>query len=167
MALRRSGFLILSVAAVVVLFVMGPDEDQSPDTGGYSNAVSQALDEAERNEERASAAPQQQVVNGWVARDLLTILAEQNNDIITSNAQAAGDDRTPALLVLLVLGVSLHAVTMPTTTRQDTASNARLDDAPAASGSAEGGTAPSSRESSTALRPRSDVESGDETYGHG
>ena len=33
------------------------------------------------NEDAAESAPQQQVTNGWVARDLLTLLAEQLNDI--------------------------------------------------------------------------------------
>jgi hypothetical protein len=93
---RKVGAVALSIAAVVVWFAMGP-EDRSSD-------IRQALVEYELNEARTEGAPQQQVVNGWVAKDLLTIVAEQQNEV-------AGDERLPALVGLLVLGAALHAFT--------------------------------------------------------
>jgi hypothetical protein len=44
---------------------------------------SRALSEADMNEITANSAPQQQVVNGWAAKDLLAILAEQQNEALT------------------------------------------------------------------------------------
>ena len=95
---RRVGAVVLAIAAIVVWFVMAP-EDRSSD-------ISRALSEYSLNEAMTQGAPQQQVVNGWVAKDLLTIIAEQQNDV-------ASDERVPALVGLLVLGVALHAFTSP------------------------------------------------------
>jgi hypothetical protein len=95
---RRVGAVVLVLAAIVVWFAMAP-EDRSSD-------ISQALTDYSLNEARTQGAPQQQVVNGWVAKDLLTIIAEQQND-------AASDERVPALAGLLVLGVALYVFTSP------------------------------------------------------
>jgi hypothetical protein len=96
---RRIGAVVLAVAAVVVWFAMAPSEssDRSGDIAG-------ALAEYELNEARTQGAPQQQVVNGWVAKDLLTVIAEQQNE-------DGSDDRLPALGVLVVLGLALHLAT--------------------------------------------------------
>jgi Flp pilus assembly protein TadB len=103
---RRVGAVILAVAAALVWFTMAP-EDRSDD-------ISQALVEYELNEARTEGAPQQQVVNGWVAKDLLTIIAEQQND-------AADDERIPALAALAVLGVALFTFTASRTPQPSTA----------------------------------------------
>jgi hypothetical protein len=91
---RRIGAIVLALAAIVVWFAMGPE-----DRGGD---IDRALREAELNEANAQGAPQQAVVNGWVTRDLLTIIAQEQND-----------ERVPALAGLLVLGVALYAFTAP------------------------------------------------------
>jgi hypothetical protein len=101
---RKVGAVVLAIAAVVVWFAMGP-EDRSSD-------IRQALVEYEVNNTRTSGAPQQQVVNGWVAKDLLTIIAEQQDDV-------AGDERLPALVGLLVLGAALYAFTSPRRTQEE------------------------------------------------
>jgi hypothetical protein len=62
------------------------------------------LAEYELNDARTQGAPQQQVANGWVARDLLTIIAEQQTE-------SATDERLPALAVVAVLGLALHIAT--------------------------------------------------------
>ncbi len=95
---RKVGAVVLAIAAVVVWFTMGP-EDRSDD-------IRQALSDYESNELLTSGAPQQAVVNGWVAKDLLTIIAEQQNDV-------ASDERLPALAGLLVLGAALYVFTSP------------------------------------------------------
>jgi hypothetical protein len=94
--LQRIGALILALAAVAVFFVMAPTDN------GTAERVSEVLAEATLNENGADSAPQQQVVNGWAARDLLAIIARQQ-----------GDDRVPALACLLVLGVALAIFTSP------------------------------------------------------
>lgn len=101
---RRVGAIVLAIAAVVVWFAMGP-QDRSED-------IRQALADYERNELRTEGAPQQQVVNGWVAKDLLTVIAEQQND-------TASDERLPALAGLLVLGAALYVFTSPGRTHAD------------------------------------------------
>ncbi len=96
---RRAGAIVLAFAAVVIWFAMAPDESSD-----RSSDIASALAEYELNEARTEGAPQQQVVNGWVARDLLTVIAEQQNDSVT-------DERLPALAVLVVLGLALHIAT--------------------------------------------------------
>jgi hypothetical protein len=107
---RRVGAIVLALAAVVVWFAMAPDEssDRSTDIAG-------ALADYELNEAQTQGAPQQQVVNGWVAKDLLTIIAEQQNE-------SATDERLPALALLVVLGLALHIATSPWTAEEGGAS---------------------------------------------
>ena len=95
---RRVGAIVLALAAIVVWFAMAPESsDRSSD-------IASALADHELNEARTQGAPQQQVVNGWVTKDLLTVIAEQQNDSVT-------DERVPALAVLVVLGLALHIAT--------------------------------------------------------
>jgi hypothetical protein len=99
---RKAGAVVLAIAAVVIWFAMAP-QDRSSD-------IRQALAEYELNELRTEGAPQQQVVNGWVAKDLLSIIAEQQSDV-------ASDERLPALVGLLVLGAALYTFTSPRRTQ--------------------------------------------------
>jgi hypothetical protein len=92
---------VLALAAVVVWFAMAPDESSDRSTD-----IARALADYELNEAQTQGAPQQQVVNGWVAKDLLTIIAEQQNESVT-------DERLPALALLVVLGLALHIATSP------------------------------------------------------
>jgi hypothetical protein len=96
---RRVGAIVLAFAAVVIWFAMAPDEPSD-----RSRDIASALADYELNDGRTQGAPQQQVVNGWVAKDLLTIIAEEQNDSVT-------DERLPALAVLVVLGLALHIAT--------------------------------------------------------
>ncbi|MCW2507270.1 MAG: hypothetical protein JWP68_418 [Modestobacter sp.] len=77
----------------------------APDSTDRSADIRSALSEYQLNEATTSGAPQQQVVNGWVARDLLTVIAEEGN--------SSRDGRVPALVGLLVLGIALFAFTTP------------------------------------------------------
>ncbi|WP_409332600.1 hypothetical protein [Trujillonella humicola] len=98
---RRIGATVLALAAVVVWFAMAPEESSD-----RSSDITSALAEYELNEARTQGAPQQQVVNGWVQKDLLTVIAQQQNDSVT-------DERLPALAVLAVFGLALHIATSP------------------------------------------------------
>ncbi len=108
---RRVGAIVLALAAVVVWFAMAPDESSD-----RSSDIASALAEYELNDARTQGAPQQQVVNGWVAKDLLTIMAEQQNESVT-------DERLPALAVLVVLGLALHMATSTRTAGADGAAS--------------------------------------------
>jgi hypothetical protein len=96
---RRIGAIVLAIAAIAVWFSMAPDSTD------HSGDISSALSSYGLNNARTSGAPQQQVVNGWVAKDLLTVNAQEGN--------ASNDDRVPALVGLLVLGMALFAFTSP------------------------------------------------------
>jgi hypothetical protein len=96
---RRIGAVVLAIAAIAVWFSMAPDSTD------HSSDISSALASYELDNARTSGAPQQQVVNGWVAKDLLTVIAEEGN--------SSADDRVPALVGLLVLGTALFAFTTP------------------------------------------------------
>jgi hypothetical protein len=95
--IRRIGALILCVAAFIVLFGMAPD-----DMTGSGDITSVMIGDA-ANQDRAEGAPQQSVVNGWTARDLLEIIAKQG--------EGSRDDRPAALLTLVVLGLALALFT--------------------------------------------------------
>ncbi len=96
---RRVGAIVLAVAAIVVWFAMAPDASSDRSTD-----IASALADYELNNARTQGAPQQQVVNGWVAKDLLTVIAEQQNESVT-------DERLPALAVLVVFGLALRLAT--------------------------------------------------------
>lgn len=126
---RRVGMALIGLAAIAVWFLMAPaplDEESAQfnlSARNYADLVTQALDEFDANAALTESAPQQQVVNGWVARDLLSIIAlaqadtletlggvAGQNEVVVS-AVSARDDRVPALLTLLVVAVCWWAFT--------------------------------------------------------
>lgn len=109
--IRRLGAAVLAAAAIAVWFAMAPSDSPSSKLD-YSGEIAAALADYATNNASASSAPQQQVVNGWVARDLLTVLARQQ-DAALSPKSAPHDDRIPAELLLGVLGIALMAGTGP------------------------------------------------------
>ena len=74
----------------------------------YDTAISAALSDDNANNLRAEGAPQQTVVNGWTAKDLLTIIARQNGDLMRLSSS---DERIPALLLIGVLAVCWSGMT--------------------------------------------------------
>lgn len=108
---RRLGALVLAAAAVACWFLLTPEQSSS-DSPSYATAISAALADYEANNAAADSAPQQAVVNGWVAKDLLEVIARAE-DASLSPESAPRDDRIPAELLLLVLGVALLAFTTP------------------------------------------------------
>ncbi len=140
--IRRTGMVMLAIAAVVI-FVTGKPGEPQPATAlptpgrlvtDYSPATESALSDYRSNNANAESAPQQQVVNGWVARDLLTIQTRELNDALRSLDLIAGqnvaihdalttraprDDRPTALLLILTLAVVLWGFTAETRTDRD------------------------------------------------
>jgi hypothetical protein len=129
---RQIGAVVLSLAAVAVWFLMAPEEAETPavqaqqGVADRSNDIDDALLNYEANEALTQGAPQQSVVNGWVAKDLLTIIAEQQNEALTRDEVpppvapiVPNDDRIPALVGLLVLGLALALVTSPRSGSRD------------------------------------------------
>ncbi len=133
LTIRRVGLSLLAIAAVIVWFLMAPAtadtvDNFDPTSKDYSNLVRTALDDYDANNALADSAPKQQVVNGWVTRDILTILAYQNLDLLdavgalgdqnaaeSASGLAVRDDRIPALLLLAVLAVVWLGITNPDT----------------------------------------------------
>lgn len=97
MKIRR----IVGTAAIVlaIVFWFGPLISGETSTSDYEDALDSALAEDVLNNTRTEGAPQQQVVNGWTARDLLAIEVQQNNDLL------AAEYRQNALLFLLIAAV--------------------------------------------------------------
>ena len=132
-AVRRAGALVLVAAAIAVWLFMAPDKPVMPEVQvqdqvtDRSSAIGQALSDYELNENRTQGAPQQAVVNGWVAKDLLEIMARQQNEALTRDAVPTpltpvvpNDERIPALLGLLVVGAALALLTTPRARRTTT-----------------------------------------------
>jgi hypothetical protein len=108
---RATGAVLLAGLAVVLWFVMAPEEmDDS------TAELAAALAEYEANQARADGAMQQQVVNGWVAKDLLAIVAEQANDSARADRQA--EDRLAAEAVVAVVALAFGIATRPSGGRQ-------------------------------------------------
>ncbi|MBB3037909.1 hypothetical protein [Hoyosella altamirensis] len=136
---HRTGLAVIAISAVAVLLLMGPNEPQSTridsvtnardTTSEFESSVDSALAAWRTNEVSADSAPKQQVVNGWVARDLLEVIAHQNNFLIEevrdSRSDAAWhtratvgmlqvrDERLPWLLVLLIAAIGWFGITAP------------------------------------------------------
>jgi hypothetical protein len=103
-----------------VFFALAPKVPKStptlPSATQYQGLIQQALSDDVTNNNSAAGAPQQAVVNGWTARDLLTIIAKENQDILTAQGavvDATGtlqttlfDERIPALLVIAVIALA-------------------------------------------------------------
>ncbi len=113
--LRSGGFIALAIAAGAVFFALAPEAvNYSSSASSFEALIGIAMDDYEANDERTESAPQQQVVNGWVARDLLQIVATELADQLDGTEAIATqepDDRVPALLVLIVLGIAWWGVT--------------------------------------------------------
>jgi hypothetical protein len=95
------GAVILIVAAIGVGFGMNPSNTGI--AASHRAAISDALVTDTLNNAQTEGAPQQAVVNGWTAKDLLTVIAKAGS--------APVDERPAALLTLLVLGCSLGLLT--------------------------------------------------------
>ena len=118
-AVRAAGYLVLAIAAVAVFIALKPVITTSvptlPSATTYESLISTALSDNSANDANADSAPKQQVVNGWVARDLLTIIAKEDADILKAQGavvDATGalqttpfDERVPAILLIGVLAL--------------------------------------------------------------
>ena len=114
----RLGLIAAAVAAVVI-GLNGPAEveRQTVSTSDFDLFIDAAMSDFDANDARTTGAPQQTVVNGWVARDLLFVAANQNEaaadtlDAIAASIQdlsdpASRDERPAHLLALLVVVVA-------------------------------------------------------------
>ena len=115
--LRRVGALLLVLAAVVVMVGMAPKSTTAPAD------ITSAMITDSLNQGSAQGAPQQSVVNGWTARDLLEIIAKQGEQ---------QDHRPVALLLIAVLMLGLAVGTSSTQLVGRTDSNAPTPEAPTA-----------------------------------
>ncbi|MCX7620678.1 MAG: hypothetical protein N2037_07540 [Acidimicrobiales bacterium] len=100
--IRTVGLAAIAIAAFVVAVALRPPQPDAPMSS--ASAVTKALAEADLNELTADSAPKQQVVNGWVARDLLAINARQNDSLLELAAREP-DQRQAWLMLLAVLAI--------------------------------------------------------------
>jgi hypothetical protein len=129
--LRLLGLLALGVASVVVLNQTPPAwpaTTANPPAFTPSSAssdVDSALSDERLNSDSATSAPQQAVVEGWAARDLLAIVGRElgglrddvqstataSNEQIASIRSSEPDSRMPRLLTLVVLAIAFWGAT--------------------------------------------------------
>jgi hypothetical protein len=126
-SIRVAGFVAISATAVAIYSLMAPKVSQDtptlPSATQYESLIRTALAEYDVNNANAESAPQQQVVNGWVAKDLLTIIAKVQADNLkaqgavvdaTGNLQTQPfDERIPALLLMGILAITWGSVSSP------------------------------------------------------
>jgi hypothetical protein len=136
LVVRRIGLAVLALAAVAVFFMLKPSEAEpfpslptlAPGATDYAALVDSAVTIYDINNGNAESAPQQQVVNGWLANDLMGIVAVENAQIVSqldvlsrqnvlayqaATVPAYQDDRPAALLVIAVLSLALWGATTP------------------------------------------------------
>jgi len=125
--IRLMGFVVAAIVSVVAFIALTPNVQTStptlPSATRYESLITEALDADRLNNLSTESAPQQQVVNGWTARDLLTIIAKENIDILRAQGavvDATGtlqttpfDNRVPALLLIALLTLCWHGITAP------------------------------------------------------
>jgi hypothetical protein len=124
---RLLGFVLLALAAGAAFVFFSPKavvSDYSvPSASTYESLISSVLADDKVNAALAQGAPQQAVTNGWVGRDLLTVIAKENADILraqgavvdaTGNLQTQPfDQRIPALLVVAILAICWLGISAP------------------------------------------------------
>lgn len=106
---RRLGATLLVLCAVAVWFLLKPAE-KAEASADFGPSIAAAMADYKANNASTDSAPQQQVVNGWVAKDLLEVIVRQQNAAL-SPASASSDERVPAFLLLAVMGLGLIAGT--------------------------------------------------------
>ena len=109
--IRRTIVIVLALLAAAT--VVAPAFLGASDRDAYEAAVQAVLRDDDRNNIRAEGSPQQQVVNGWTARDLLVIQTAQQNDALELQS------RQMALLLVIVLLLAWTIVTSSTTSKSD------------------------------------------------
>ena len=137
--LAAAVFSLGVLGCVIAGVVIGLDAPESEfdslardvsETTNYQLLVDAALSDFDANNARAEGAPQQQVVNGWVARDLLQIVTRQNeaqadtlDSIVALQAADPPDDRGARLLMILIVLIGWVALwaTLPTMLGRSTA----------------------------------------------
>ncbi|MEX0663310.1 MAG: hypothetical protein WD598_00910 [Acidimicrobiia bacterium] len=109
---RQLGFVVLSVAAVIVTFAVG-NAGKSPTA--TNDAVRLALVEWDLNESTADSAPQQSVTAQWAAKDLLAAIGRAE-----ARQSSAVGTKIPVLLLLAVLALCWNGITSePIPTRRE------------------------------------------------
>lgn len=122
--LRRVLLVVIAAAAVAVTLLGVPEEATGlPGPGAIRDHVRAALAIDDANQALTESAPQQSAANGWVARDLLAVIANAEADQLwTAQAQAGvRDDRPVYLLALAVLALCVIGATSPRTDQQPSA----------------------------------------------
>jgi hypothetical protein len=130
--IRAVGFLAIAIASMLVAFSGAPKPRSvvplNISTSDVSSAVSTALSGDTTNQAGATSAPQQQVVNGWTARDLLAAIGRGEDaqtpaiqeaaryvaDTIAANtAPQRTDDRVLRLLALIAVALCWYGFLTP------------------------------------------------------
>jgi len=108
--IRLIGFACIGVLALII-FLSGnsSQNDYEPASAINWETTAESINSRNRaNNNNASGAPQQTVVNGWTTIDWLELISEQlhQNQVATST-----DNRVAILLLLLVLGACFEWAT--------------------------------------------------------
>ncbi len=111
MIIRKIGFAMLALVALAVTFGLQPEDPELTNTSRFDRQMQQALADFDLNESLTAGAPQQQVVNGWVTRDLLTIISRQLSASMEQPSMPVPDPRIAYLLLILTLTAIWHGST--------------------------------------------------------
>jgi hypothetical protein len=129
--IRIAGFVLLAVGALVSYFMLKPSSPKDRSSEITAAIVSDAV-----NAKSSNSAPQQQVVNGWTARDLLEVQSNITNDAAKSASE--GDKQIAVMLVYGVLAICWLGATSIASRRGSDDTTARAEGSPSESITAHG-----------------------------
>lgn len=112
--IRLIGFSCIGALAIIIFLLGGPSQNVYESAQGidWEDTAESINLRNHINNENASGAPQQTVVNGWSAIDWLELISEQLNELPQQNQVTTTiDNRVSLLLLLLVLGACLEWAT--------------------------------------------------------
>lgn len=112
--IRLIGFSCIGALALIIFLLGGPSQNvyETAQEINWEDTAELINTRNHVNNENASGAPQQTVVNGWTTIDWLELISEQLNELPQHNQVTTNiDNRVSSLLLLLVLGACLEWAT--------------------------------------------------------
>lgn len=106
-AIKSVLLLAIAVISACVMFFNPPD---STSNTRYLEDITVAMADNKANDAMADSAPKQTVVNGWVARDLLEIIAKENATMEQTIDQRPAQLLGLGILAIVVLGFDMRGV---------------------------------------------------------
>lgn len=110
--IRTVGFVVIATLGLIIFLSSGRNNNVYTSQINWEETARSINNRNNINNNNASGAPQQTVVNGWTTINWLELISEQIYDIsYHDSSQPNADNRIPTLLLLFLLGACLNWIT--------------------------------------------------------